>query len=103
MLQKRRPWRDKRFAKMVSDLPCCIKGFPGPNDPHHTNKMGHSTMGGKCGDERQVPLSHILHQELHQAGERTFWAKYGIDPEAVISATQAEWERRHGGRPWEGV
>lgn len=100
MFPKSHPFRSRAYTEFVRARPCIMTGISGPNDPHHSNEPGHSTMGGKCGDERQVPLSHNLHQMLHHMGERAFWAKWGIDPEAAIAETQAAWYSVHKTRPW---
>ena len=41
-------------------------------------------MGTKCSDLRAIPLSHRLHQELHNIGQQTFALKYNLDYEAII-------------------
>jgi len=43
-------------------------------------------MGEKAHDRWIVPLSRSLHDEQHRMNERTFWARYGIDPLIVSLA-----------------
>lgn len=90
---KEKPWRSQEYTDFISAKPCCIKKTPGPNDPHHEQLPGHGTMGGKCGDDRQIPLRHDLHVELEAPGNSrpAFWAKYGVDPEQVVAKYNAEW------------
>ena len=98
---KIKPWRSKKYMEWVSSQPCCIIGTPGPNDPHHENIPGHGTMGGKCGDDRCVPLAHHLHVEMETPGNsrEAFWKKYRKDPDKIIGALNAKFIREGGKMP----
>lgn len=63
-----------------------------------TGKYGcvnaHTETGGtsrKADFETIVPLTWAEHEELHQHGQRTFEAKYGIDLKAAAADTQRRW------------
>ena len=74
---------DNDYIEWIKNLKCWIRDTPFP-DPHHINEPGHGGMGTKCNDSRAIPLSHGLHQELHQIGQETFASKYSLDYESII-------------------
>lgn len=62
---------------------------------HHVRMGAGAGMGQKPSDFRTVPLTDAQHRDLHDHGERGFWARAGIDPEAVMSALLLAWIARH--------
>lgn len=57
-----------------------------PTVAHHV-RIGYSGgMGAKPSDYRTVPLTDHQHKTLHQMGETSFWAQYGLSPFQVIAA-----------------
>lgn len=71
--QQRREGNCEKHKALIRQLPCCVTGRAGPNDPHHL-------LGGPAGKERAfgrratdrwcVPLSRTAHDELHRIGAR---------------------------------
>lgn len=53
---------------------------------HHVRLGQGGGMGLKPSDYRTVPLTDSEHRELHQTGERSWWARRGVDPRRVIIA-----------------
>lgn len=95
---KVKPWRSAKYRRFVASLPCCICGAA--SNAHHEAEEAQGTMGGKCGDERCIPLCPRHHADRHLLG-RLFWSVHHAYPGFTITITQAAWERLHKSRPWE--
>jgi hypothetical protein len=101
-LQKEKPVISKPYRMWISLKPCLAcppkrphEYFP-QSDPHHWQKKGHGTMGGKCSDLRCTPLCHPHHVEYDLIGRDSFMAKYGLTEdgiENIIKAFNDEWEK----------
>lgn len=66
---------------------------------HHVRMGAGAGMGQKPSDFRTVPLTDAQHRDLHDHGERGFWARAGIDPEKVMAALIKGWLERGSGFP----
>jgi len=92
-------------TQWVRGFGCCIEGraghvCEGRIDPHH-DRLG--TDGGtslRPSDSFCVPVCRKAHDELDgiKSGQRTFWAKYGVDREKL--ADDLWWKSPHR-RKWE--
>jgi hypothetical protein len=96
--------RDEAYKKWIIRLPCAAtEGFGYDqntssvcNDPHHINdKSGGSA---KFNDHRLIPLTHVLHVELHAIGQETFAEKYGLDYEVLIAAYRKLYKEVRNGK-----
>lgn len=101
------PKRNKKYMNFIRDQECCLTGMEGNDhhgiDPHHEDLPGHGTMGGKCCDSRCIPIAHLLHCKMEDAGSsrKEVFSKYGVDPEEVIESMKRRWINA-GGKPfWE--
>lgn len=100
-MKKKIPIRNKNYSAWIKQLPCvvCMSITHGTMDvtesisePHHENKKGHGTMGGKTDDLRTIPLCRNHHQQRHDKGRDTFYKEFDIDPEAEIETLNDIWE-----------
>lgn len=82
-----RVYRNKKISEYIREhMHCPITGRPNPA-PHHLIGYGFGGMGTKAPDYLQMPLCHMLHQELHDKGWKAFEAKYGVcQKEMALSA-----------------
>lgn len=90
--RKAREWErayggDARLS-WIQRQPCIITGER-PCVAAHVRSGG---MGRKSDARWTVPLLSRLHDELHQHGQKTFEAKYGIDLMHAAEITDARWE-----------
>lgn len=53
-------------------------------------------MGEKVGDNWVVPLCHFMHMELHQMGEKAFWAKHWFSLDEVKEIAIDLWRETNG-------
>lgn len=83
-----RAYGPKERREWISRQPC-ILGGAGPIDPVHVKTGG---TGYKADAKWVVPLTHSYHEELHQHGQSTFEAKYGIDLHWWAQVIDARWE-----------
>lgn len=51
---------------------------------HHVRMGGNGGTGIKPSDYRTVSLNALDHQDLHNVGEKSFWARHGVDPDEAI-------------------
>jgi hypothetical protein len=79
---------DETYLRYVRRQPCCICG--GIDVEAHHLRVGSINegvtppgMGQRSSDRWAVPLCNRHHRELHNMGDREFWASYGIDPIAL--------------------
>lgn len=86
-LAKTKPWRSPRYLAWVRSQPCASCGRPA-TDAHHENEPGQGTLGGKCGDERTIPLCRECHDLRHLLGRGVLW---WLDVEAVILRLNWQW------------
>jgi hypothetical protein len=91
--QERREGNCEKHLALIRQLPCCVTGRAGPNDPHHL-------LGGPAGKERAfgrratdqwaVPIcryEHEIAQRLHGKGELGFFRERGVaDPYELAAA-----------------
>ena len=63
---------DEDYLKYIRSQSCIISGQIA--EPHHTR-----TRGASGSDYCAVPLSRILHTEIHAIGRYAFREKYGVD------------------------
>ena len=92
-MQKKKRIVNKKYKDWIKQLPCEISGKQA--EPHHCNRVGHGSIGSKTDDTRCIPLSHVLHAELHQTGRTTFAVKYNISYEEIITRLNSIWEEAH--------
>lgn len=84
--------RSAAYLAFVRGMPCAVSGVDYGVVAHHVRMHPHGGgMGLKPSDYRVVPLNQMRHLELHQHGEKTFWAKYGVDPAAVMAELLRQW------------
>jgi hypothetical protein len=79
----RRPGMSPRHLALIRQLPCCVTGRPGPNDPHHLIGGPAAAERGvslKATDRWAVPLSREPHERVQNIGSRN----------------EAAWFREHG-------
>lgn len=95
------------FRRWIKKLQCSVKGCQNVDiDPAHVRVDLPSTApkGGaalKPHDSFCVPLCRDHHNEQHQHGERTFWAKYKADPVALSESLWATWlKTTQPGQKW---
>lgn len=83
--------RSSRHLSFVRQQPCLISSLVGDFIvAHHLLRAGGKGMGTKACDSLVVPLTSFMHDSLHRNGnEVAFFAKYGIDYEAVKQAARA--------------
>lgn len=94
MIPKVKPFRSPKYRKWILTLPCVVCGIPSAH-AHHEQAPGHGTMGGKCGDDRCLPLCACHHDERHRKG-RSVWKRWGIEPERIIKRIWGVWEKITG-------
>lgn len=98
---KSRPSRSKKYQNWIVLQPCCLTGYRATEylgvDPHHENRPGESGTSTKPCDSRCVPIRHDLHVMMESPGHsrKEVYARYGIDPEQVISKMQEKWQQDH--------
>jgi len=83
--------RDPAYLAWIRDRPCALCGRPEGVVAHHEQAHGHGIMGGKCADSRTIPLCPIHHHDRHLVG-RSWWNRWGKDPEAIIVRLQGDYE-----------
>lgn len=66
---------------------------------HHVRMGAGAGMGQKPSDFRTVPLTDRQHRDLHDHGEKGFWLRAVVDPEAVMLALLKVWV----GSRWPGA
>ena len=87
-----KPYRDKKYMSWVHTLPCIVTGLSGEGIEAHHVRMGQDGgMGMKPSDYRCLPLHYTKHRELHNIGERYFWAKHDYNPNGLILLTIIRW------------
>ena len=64
MMQKIKPYRNKKYIDWVKSLPCCITGMPA-DDAHHLIGYGLGGMGTTASDCFTIPLTRYMHTQLH--------------------------------------
>jgi len=75
---------DKRYRQYLRTLPCYACGLEDETVVGHHLTYVRSIMGGKAGEENQVPMDFTCHIErLHRHGERSFWKGLGFNLEEV--------------------
>jgi len=67
--------RNPKYLQKVREMACVVTNRPGPSDPAHIRHGLGGGMGMKPGDNLVLPLSHEMHRDQHQIGERRFWLK----------------------------
>lgn len=69
----KRPGMSPAHLRLIRQLPCCVTGRPGPNDPHHIKSGGAKDERGtslKATDKWAVPLSREAHEAVERVGSR---------------------------------
>lgn len=108
-IEKRRPVKKPDadaapgFLRFLRMLECCVTGASNGFlinrglclDAHHPT-VGRNCMGRKAPDRWAVPVARDYHLDsypegLHR-GERAFWNRHGIDPEAVAFDLWRVWQ-----------
>ena len=75
-MQKVKPFRSKRYLKLVAGLPCVICHDP-ETVAHHIKGKDYGGMGLKAPDDYVFPMCHVCHSELHNKGYRHFESIHG--------------------------
>jgi hypothetical protein len=87
--------RDKDYKKHIEAQRCCIDNHECFGDVvmHHENEPGKGMKGKQCSDYRGIPLCYFHHGRMEDPGmgRKTFWAKYGKDPERLIAEYNQMW------------
>jgi len=90
LLPKKKRILDPDYLKWIRTKPCAICGSTQNVQAHHENRIGHSTLGGKCDDTRCIPMCYICHRIRHDKGKEI----YGLRcPEARILRYNADYVR----------
>ncbi len=92
-MQKEKRIIDEKYLGWIRTLPCVVCLVQNPHmdtsnstsEPHHVNKVGHGTMGGKTDDSRAIPICHDHHNEYHDKGRISFCSRYDLDLEYTIT------------------
>lgn len=82
---EKREGNDAKYLELIRQLPCCITGRPGPNDPHHL--MGgpaHAErgVGRRATDRWAVPICRVMHETVQPLGarrEEAWFREHGIE------------------------
>lgn len=87
----KRPGMSPAHLRLIRQLPCCVTGLPGPNDPHHLKAglVHERGVGRKATDRWAVPLCREKHEEVERVGSRNEWAwfkKHGIEDPLELAA-----------------
>ena len=90
--------KDHKYLAFLHQLECCVTGVKSDLEAHHPT-VNRNRMGRKADDATAVPLTRAMHSDqypdgLHN-GERAFWNRHGIDPEALAQDLYALFEA-HG-------
>jgi len=94
--------RDKDHLKLVAQRACLICART-PSHAHHLTFAQRRGLSIKVSDEFTVPLCAVHHDECHRSGnERSWWARYAIDPMQVAAGLWRE-SQRAGQSPAEPV
>jgi hypothetical protein len=93
---QRRSGMSDEHLKNIRQLPCCVTGRAGPNDPHHLKQTGAKErgMGITSTDRWAIPISRLAHDEMERAGSRNelkWFSDRGVD--ALVLAI-ALWNAR---------
>jgi hypothetical protein len=93
--QQRREGNCEKHLALIRQLPCCVTGRAGPNDPHHL-KSGPAAkergVGMRATDKWLVPLCRSAHDELERLGSRSedaWFRAHGIAD--VVELAAALW------------
>lgn len=78
-----RAYGSKERVEWIKRQPCAVCGYP-VSDNVHTRTGG---VSRKSDAEHIAPLCRAHHRELHQHGQATFEATYGIRLESVAVNT----------------
>ena len=93
--QQRREGNCEKHLALIRELPCCVTGRAGPNDPHHLCSgpaAKERSLGKRATDRWAVPLCRAAHDEVHSMGsrrEQAWFRAHGIDD--VIELAAALW------------
>jgi len=88
----KRPGMSECHLMLIRLLPCCASGRHAPSDPHHLRQgLSHERgVGRKATDKWAVPLSRMMHDDLHRLGsnrELEWFQTHGIaDPLELANA-----------------
>jgi len=97
---EKRPGKHPEYLEKVRQLPCCVCGFPGPNDAHHLKCTGERGGALKSKDNWVLPLcrfpnGEVCHNKIEgfaSKKELAWFQRKGIDPLTMASAL---WANRH--------
>lgn len=85
-------------VEFVASLPCVVQR---PSSPcAGTIENAHVANGGrgrKADADRVAPICTAHHQELHQIGQQSFEARYGVDLKVAARITEMRWQIASGG------
>jgi len=83
-----KPARDRDYLNWLKLLRCIVCLAAGC-DPCHVGPI--RGMRQKCSDYEAVPMCRTHHDEQHRL-QKTFWAKYGLDRDAIIASLNARYK-----------
>ena len=78
-------YRNEDYLKFVRNQDCVVDGNNINTVSHHVRINQNGGMGLKPSDYRVIPLNWKRHSELHTIGEKSFYKKYGIDENLIIT------------------
>lgn len=84
------------YRDYVRSLPCAASRYHGNIDPHHIKGYAHIVENAgalKSSDLSCIPLTHELHNELHQNGWQTFEEKHNFSQLEAMVKTLLRAER----------
>lgn len=92
---ERRDGNCERHLALIRQLPSCISGVEGPNDPHHLKSgpaRNERAVGRRATDRWAVPLTRAEHDEIERIASRyeeAWFRENGVDD--VIELAAALW------------
>lgn len=96
--------RDNGYLQFLRRLPCVIDGAR-PSDAAHTRFANLAVgrvnpgMAKKPHDRHAVPLCRSCHTDQHANNEAVWWARHGIDPDALSASLYAAFLAGQDGSP----
>lgn len=79
---KDRPGMSEKHLACIRQLPCCVCGRSGPNDPHHLKHVGGRGTGLRAVDRWAVPMCRADHDTVEKIGSRNevaWFKKNGVE------------------------
>ena len=93
---RKREGDSRSYLNWIKSLPCLVTGLPA-EDPHHLMRLREDDgrkaikgMGRKHEDRWALPVTRIVHDQLHMAGDdEAFLAGMGFDARSICKCLWA--------------